>query len=46
MAGNIDKKGMVQALDDLCRWGGMKKLESKLDTYYNSMETGYLVSVD
>ena len=45
MAGNIDKKGMVQALDGLCRWGGMKKLESKLDTYYNSMETGYLVSV-
>ena len=45
MAGNIDKKGMVQALDELCRWGGVKKMESNLDTYYKSMGTGYLVSV-
>ena len=44
MAGNIDKRGMMQALDDLCRWGGMKKMESNLDTYYKSVETGYLVS--
>ena len=35
---------MVQALDELCRWGGMKKIESSV-AYYNSMETGYLVSV-
>ena len=44
MAGNIDKRGMMQALDDLCRWGGMKKFGSSV-VYYNSMGTGYLVSV-
>ena len=45
MAGNIDKKGMVQALDDLCRWGGVTRTDSKLNMYYNSRGTGYLLSV-
>lgn len=44
MANTIDKKGLLDAMEDLCKWGALEKHKG-LSPVYASEQTGFLVDV-
>lgn len=44
MANTIDEKGLLEAMEDLCKWGALEK-HNGLSPSYASEQTGFLVDV-